>query len=447
MGAFEREKLEMTTMERPKDGRLRASIANVLCGNHNLALIMSAAALFLGLGLSELGLAQMDKVAGRHHTGSLAKVIEPYIDSHEIAGAVVLIANRDRVIDRETIGYARLADHRPMKSNDMFWIASMSKAMTAAAVLMLVDEGRISLDDPVEKYLPEFKGQMVSSAPDADPVSAQVATSGPAQKAPVKLEPLKHPITIREILSHTSGLRFSSMREPGALDLLPLKTAVDSYAAEPLQSQPGEKYSYSNEGINTAGRIVEVVSGMSFEDFLEQRLFLPLGMKDTTFWPTDKQLKRLAKSYERVTGGGNLREVPIDQLTYPLSDRGRRFPIPAGGLFSTADDIARFCQMMLNDGTFHGKRYLTEKSVRLITTKETGEAVATPYGFGWSIGDGYFEHSGAYKTDMKVDQKRGLIVVFLVQHANDWPQKDRQRLMDSLEQTAITALSSKLTTR
>ena len=403
-------------MEMPMAGRLGASIASALAGNHMLARIIRAVAPFAMLGMSMLCPAQNNRAAGEDHTGPLAKVAQPYIDNHEIAGAVVLIANRDRVIDREATGYADLASHEPMQSNDLFWIASMSKAMTAAALMMLVDEGKVSVDDPVEKYLPEFKGQMVESAPD-------------------KLEPPRHPITIREILSHTSGLRFSSKREPGALDLLPLKTAVASYAAEPLIYQPDTKYSYSNEGLNTAGRIVEVVSGMSFEDILEQRLFLPLGMKDTTFWPTGDQLKRLAKSYE----SGSLREVPINQLTYPLSDRARRYPIPAGGLFSTADDIARFCQMMLNDGTFQGKRYLSPESVRLITSKETGDAVATPYGFGWSVGDGYFEHSGAYKTDMKVDTKQGLIVVFMVQHANDWDSDGRKRLTDALEQTAVPA--------
>ncbi len=377
--------------------------------------------------------------------GPLAGVVEPYIDSHEIAGAVVLVADRNQVIDRETLGFADIAGHHPMEPGDLFWIASMSKAMTASAVMMLVDEGKIKLDDPVEKYLPEFKSEMVSRVPD----SSQPSTPEPAKEnsSPARLEPSAHPITIREILSHTSGLTFRSKREPGALDLLPLKTAVESYAAEPLESQPGEKYSYSNEGFNIAGRIVEVVSGMSFEDFLEQRLFAPLGMKDTTFWPTSKQLPRLAKSYESGSVTVSLREVPVDQLTYPLGDRKRRYPIPAGGLFSTADDVARFCQMMLNKGTFHGKRYLSEAAVSLITTKETGNGVAKPYGFGWNVGDGYFEHSGAYKTDMKVDQKRGLIIVFLVQHSNDWSLEDRQRLMDSLEQKAISALGDKIAAR
>ncbi len=365
---------------------------------------------------------------------SLADVIKPYMENREIAGAVVLIANRDRVIDREVAGYADIAGHRPMKEDDIFWIASMSKAMTASAVMMLVDEGKLSLDDPVEKYLPEFKGQMVSpvSSPNSASSPPSASSASANSSTPPKLEPLKHPITIREILSHTAGLPFRSKREVGALDLLPLKTAVESYAAEPLQSQPGEKYSYSNEGINTAGRIVEVVSGMPFEEFMQKRLFGPLGMSDTTFWPSGEQLQRLAKSYQ----SGTLREVPVDQLTYPLSDRTRRYPIPAGGLFSTADDVVRFCRMMLNDGIVDGRRYLSQQSIRMITRKETGDAVRNPYGLGWNLGHGFYEHSGAYKTDMKVDMNRGLIVVLMVQHANDWNSEERQRLVDALEQTA-----------
>jgi CubicO group peptidase (beta-lactamase class C family) len=406
----------------------------------NYVWLLSAAALTILAGISAACFAQGVVVAPRQGQGkSLAGVIKPYFDNHEIAGAVVLIADRDRVIDREVTGYANLAGQRPMKEDDLFWIASMSKAMTASAVMMLVDEGKLSLDDPIEKYLPEFKNQMVSLAPGPESAASLPSASGsPAGVSALpKLEPLKHPITIRELLSHTAGLPFSSKRETPALDLLPLRAAVESYAAEPLQSQPGEKYSYSNEGINTAGRIVEVVSGMPFEEFMQKRLFIPLGMNDATFWPTNEQLKRLAKSYE----SGALREVPIDQLTYPLSDRTRRYPIPAGGLFSTADDVLRFCQMMLNDGIFEGKRYLSQQSIRMITNKETGDGVGKPYGLGWNVGYGFYEHSGAYKTDMKVDVKRGLIVVLMVQHANDWNLDERQRLMEALEQTAVPAES------
>jgi CubicO group peptidase (beta-lactamase class C family)/rhamnogalacturonyl hydrolase YesR len=403
---------------------------------------MLKAVVLASLSVAAVCSAQSGVADRQQPDGALGKVIQPYLDEHEIAGAVVLIANRDRVIDREVAGYADIAGHRLMKVDDLFWIASMSKAMTASAVMMLEDEGKLSLDDPVEKYLPEFKSQMVSIAPDSSAIQTAGTQAAADKNTAPKLEPSKHPITIREILSHTAGLPFSSKRETGALDLLPLKTAVESYAAEPLQSQPGTKYSYSNEGINTAGRIVEVVSGMPYEEFMQTRLFTPLGMNDTTFWPSGQQLERLAKSYQ----GGSLHEGPVDQLTYPLSDRTRRYPMPAGGLFSTAHDVVLFCQMMLNEGTFNGRRYLSPMAVRLITTKETGDAVTTRYGFGWTLGDGFFEHSGAYKTDMKVDTQRGLIVVFMVQHSNDWNGDERKRLMDSLEDTAIPARSTAFST-
>src|SRR5213078_1345497 len=137
----------------------------------------------------------------------------------------------------------------------------------------------------------------------------------------------KHPITVREILSHTSGLPFKSALEQPTLDLLPLRVAVRSHAMTPLQFEPGSKYQYSNAGINTAGRIIEVVSGMPYEDFLDQRLFGPLGMKDTTFWPNQDQLTRLAKSYKPNAAKTGLEEITVTQLKYPLSDRHRQ-PMP-----------------------------------------------------------------------------------------------------------------------
>ncbi len=189
--------------------------------------LLSAATLIAGLAASSPALAQTSNVHAQA-AGPLAGVVEPYLKSHEIAGAVVLVADRNRVIDREALGYADIAGRRFMAPNDLFWIASMSKAITASAVMMLVDEGKIRLDDPVEKYLPAFKGQLVESVSD----SPQNSTTPPAPPGqPAKHEPLLHPITVREILCHTSGLRFRSNREPGALDLLPLKSAVDSYAA------------------------------------------------------------------------------------------------------------------------------------------------------------------------------------------------------------------------
>jgi CubicO group peptidase (beta-lactamase class C family) len=335
---------------------------------------------------------------------SPAAVLQPFVERHVLAGAVTLVASKDKVLSHEAVGYLDVAANTPMRPDAVFWIASQSKSMTAAAFMMLVDQGKVGLDDPVEKYLPEFKGLLVTVEQD---------DSHALLRKPV------HPITVRNVLSHTSGLRFSSPVEKPTLDGLSLQAAVRSYAMMPLQFEPDSKYQYSNAGINTAARILEVVSGTAYEDFMQKNLFDPLGMKDTTFWPNAEQLTRLAKSYKPNAAKDGLEETTISQLTYPLSDR-RRQPMPAGGLFSTAADVATFCQMVLNGGEWRGKRYLSESAIKQMTTRQTGETLKESYGLGWSTGGGTFGHGGAFATNMSVDPKRGLVTVFLVQH-NGFP--------------------------
>src|SRR5436190_3568763 len=330
-----------------------------------------------------------------------AAALKPFIDRHVLAGAVTLVATKDKVLSHEAVGFMDLRAQLPMRPDALFWIASQSKPITATAVMMLVDEGKLTLDDPVEKYLPEFKGLMVVSEQDPSHVLL---------RKPV------HPVTIRNVLSHTSGMKFSSPMEQPTLDALTLKDAVRSYAMMPLQTEPDAKYQYSNAGINTAARILEVVSGLKYEDFMQKRLFDPLGMKDTTFWPNDEQVARLAKPYKPNAAKDDLVETTISQLTYPLTDR-RRQPMPAGGLFSTATDVARFCQMLLSGGELDGKRYVSETSLKEMTKKQTAEALKDGYGLGCSTGGGGYGHGGALATNMNVDPARGLIIVYLVQHA------------------------------
>ena len=335
---------------------------------------------------------------------SVASVLVPFVQSNSLAGAVTLVASPDKVLDLSAVGYADVAAKKPMETGDLFWIASMSKAMTAAALMTLVDEGKVNVNDPVEKYLPEFSGQMLAVEQDQDHVL---------------LKKPRHPITVKNILTHTSGLPFKSRVEGARLDTLPLREAVMSYALTPLQFEPDSKYSYSNAGINTAGRIIEVITGKSYEDFMNERLFRPLGMRNTTFWPTPRQLARLAKSYKPSAAKTDLEETTIEQLTYPLSDHRNRFPMPAGGLFSTAEDVARFCQMLLNNGTLNGQRILSPAAVQQMTSKQTGSLVETSYGFGLSVanppGTGY-GHGGSYSTDMWINTQKQLITVFMVQH-------------------------------
>lgn len=353
----------------------------------------------------------------------MAGVLQPFVDRHTLAGAVTLVATKDKVLSLEAVGFADIAAQKAMRTDALFWIASQSKPLTATALMMLVDEGKVRVEDPVEKYLPEFKGQMLAVEQNED----HVLLRKPAR-----------PITVKDVLSHTSGLPFASRVEP-KIDMHPLREAVISYALTPLKSQPGTKYEYSNAGINIAGRIIETVSGLPYEKFMAKRLFEPLGMKDTTCRPSPRQLKRLTKSYKPDAAKTGLEETTVSQLTYPLTDP-QRGPSPAGGYFSTAQDMARFCQMILNGGVFEGKRYISEAAVRQMTSKQTGESLKDGYGFGWSTGDEGCGHGGAYATNMTLDRKRGLILIYMVQHAG-FPG-DGGKGFDTFKQAAREAFGS-----
>jgi CubicO group peptidase (beta-lactamase class C family) len=324
-------------------------------------------------------------------------VLAPFVQREELAGAVALVANKAKVLDVTTIGFADLEAKKPMQADTVFWIASQSKGITAAAVMMLVDEGKLSLDDPVEKYLPEFKDQKVAAGKEAAVARARS-------------------ITIRDLLSHVSGMPFKSEEEKPTLDALPLAAAVKTYAKIPLVTQPGAKYQYSNAGINTAARVLEVVSGQSYEDFMDKRLFGPLGMKDTTFWPNAEQVSRLAKTYKPDASKKKLALGGLGQLQADLTDRAHRFPMPAGGLFSTAKDVATFCRMLLNGGELDGRRYLSAAALKELTSRQTPKELKESYGLGLAVGPDFFGHGGAQATGMEVRTKDGLVVVWMVQH-------------------------------
>jgi CubicO group peptidase (beta-lactamase class C family) len=345
---------------------------------------MRTPALLLGLLLSAVGFAS-------------EAVLAPFVERGELAGAVALVANKDKVLSVTTVGFADIEAKKPMSPDAVFWIASQSKGITAAAVMMLVDEGKLSLDDPVEKYLPEFKDQKVAAGKGA-PVARTRS------------------ITIRDLLSHVSGLPFKSPEEQPTLDALPLAAAVKTYANAPLVTQPGARYQYSNAGINTAARILEVVSGLAYEDFMDKRLFGPLGMKDTTFWPNAEQVARLAKTYKPDASKKKLTLGGLGQLQADLTDRAHRFPMPAGGLFSTAKDVSLFCRMLLNGGELDGRRYLSASSVQALSVRQTPKELKESYGLGFAVGADFFGHGGAQATGMEVRSKDGLVIVWMVQH-------------------------------
>ena len=348
----------------------------------------------------------------RDKISRISSSMQHFVDDGSLAGSVTVIATRDKIVRIDAVGFSDLARRSPMREDDLFWIASMTKPMTAVCVLMLQDEGKLSVEDPVEKYLPEFKGQWLV----VEKSTATVSLKRPAR-----------PITIRDLLTHTAGLGDVPAPRPHST----LGELAMAYAREPLQFEPGSRWSYSNPGINTLGRIVEVVSGKLFAEFLEARVLKPVGMKDTTFWPTPSQQKRIAKSYEPAPGGG-LREVGVYFIQGALEDR-QRTAFPAGGLFSTARDMTKFYQMMLRGGVWNGKRLLSQPAVGQLTRTQSGsiktgftdgmswgfgfQVVKDPQGVTGMLSPGTFGHGGAYGTQSWADPAKAIVHVMMIQRA------------------------------
>lgn len=352
-------------------------------------------------------------------SGNIAQALRPFVDSNSLPGAVVLVADKDKILDLEAAGYSDLETKKPMTTDSYFWIASMSKSITACALMMLADEGKLSIDDPVQKYLPEFANLMV-----VDPKDPAHTPHKPS-----------HPILISEILSHTSGLP-NHTKGPGPRkdDSQTLEERAHFYSTQTLETDPGTAYAYTNLGPNLAGRIIEVVSGMSYVQFLQTRIFDPLGMKETTFNPTPGELARLATAYKLNDAKTGFAPVgDLASFTYPLSDPKRQ-PMPAGGLFSTAIDISKFCQMLLNGGTYHGKTFLSPNAIRQMTINRAPEQGKDRYGLGFGLGpNGVFFHAGGYKTYMEINPKTGRIWVYMVQYfGHDWPN-DGSKVMGVLK--------------
>jgi CubicO group peptidase (beta-lactamase class C family) len=304
----------------------------------------------------------------------------------------------------------------------------MSKPVLATLLLMLQDEGLLSVDDPVEKYLPEFKGLKT--------------TDGKQAK-----------VTIRHLLTHTSGM--GEITPDQASQCKTLADVIPLYVSKPVAFTPGSKWVYCQSGINTGGRIAEVVTGEPLEKLLKRRLFDPLSMKDTTFYLTEKQLPRLAKSYRR-TDKTELEVTDIRFLNGKSPTSTDRFPAPNGGLFSTAPDYARFCQMVLRGGELDGKRYLKPETVKLMTTIQTGGlktgfTEGNCWGLGWCVvrepqgitamlSPGTFGHGGAYGTQAWIDPEAKRIYILMVQRAN-FPNSDASEVRRGFQEAASEAFA------
>lgn len=334
--------------------------------------------------------------AGERDAAIAAKMRE-MIAGNEIPGAVTVVATRDGVSHLGVIGHGDAGKTRLLRKDSIFWIASMTKPVTALAVLMLQDEGKLSIEDPVSKYIPEFGANGV---------------------------------TLRHMLTHTSG-----MGEATAAELASAKTLAEMvpvYAKKPLGFAPGSQWRYCQTGINMLGRVVEIVSGMPLDQFFAKRIFQPLGMKDTTFYLNEKQMKRWVRPAKK--DGEKLEDAPIGLLAGKPPTARDRFPAANGGLFSTGPDYAKFARMLLRGGELGGKRYLSQAAFASMTTIQTGTLKAgfIP-GHGWGLGvgvvkepqgqtamsqPGTFGHGGAYGTQAWIDPRSGVALILMVQRTN-----------------------------
>jgi CubicO group peptidase (beta-lactamase class C family) len=391
--------------------------------------------LSLAVGLLLLCGCKPEKPMPDNENAVTSFALQHFIDNDEITGAVTAVIGPDGIIAIEAFGLADVAKKRSMSKDSMFWIASMTKPMTAMGVMMLVEEGKVKLDDPLEKFVPEFKGIQVKTAQ--------------GLIAPKRL------VTVKDLLTHTSGVDTGAVTPAGApVDTLPLAEMAVAYAKKPLTDQPGTKWSYNNNAINLLGRIIEVASGKPYEDLMEERLFEPLGMTNTTFWPTPDHLDVAAKPYSKNKETGALIEAKNGRFSEPLHNP-KRTPLPAGGLFSCAKDLGKLYQMLLNDGQLNGKRYLKASTLKQMATNQLGELPKVSFAPGMQMGLGFhivnapqevteslsvgtFGHGGAYGTQAWIDPVKKRAYVLLIQRT-DLKNSDQSDIRREFQKAAKEA--------
>jgi CubicO group peptidase (beta-lactamase class C family) len=362
--------------------------------------------------------------------------MQRHIDAKDISGAVTLVARKGQIAWFHAQGSMDIEASKPMSKDAIFRVFSMSKPVCGAAILMLLEEGKVRLEDPVSKFIPEYKGMKVSVIQDGP---ANAPASNPPKFYTV---PATREITIQDLLTHVSGLasggRVSTSELPGLLDMVSGRTLAEimpKFAATSLDFQPGSRWSYSAlAGFDTLGRVVEVASGMSFDQFLKQRIFGPLGMKTTAFHPGDDRWPSVATAYHRADG-------KLSKTQGPNRLQSKTYFSGAGGLVSTAEEYAQFAMMLSAGGQWNGKRLLSPKTIELMSSvfvpdtlpgRGPGrgyglsvEVVNDPVAAGRRVSKGSFGWDGAYGTHFWVDPVEKLIGVMMIQTDNPNRQVDR----------------------
>jgi CubicO group peptidase (beta-lactamase class C family) len=359
------------------------------------------------------------------------QVMERHIQAGDIAGGVTLVARRGRLAHLEAHGVMDLDSRKPMPKDAIFRIASMSKPITGTAILMLMEEGKIRLTDPVSKFIPEFRGLKVA-------VTQQPATAARTAEPQFYTVPANREITIRDLLTHVSGLVSGpiSTAEASRYARQPNETLADyipRLGAVPLEFQPGSEWRYSpGAGFDTLGRIVEIISGQTFDQFLRQRIFDPLGIKDLYFKPGEAAMARVATVYRNNRGS-------LEKQARPDFANLKYFS-GAGGLLSTTEDYLQFAQMLLNGGQWNGTRLLSPKTVELMAAVHVPDTLPgrpKGRGFGLSVqvvsdavaanlrvSDGSYGWDGAFGTHFWIDPKEKIVGILMVQTPNQQVSRD-----------------------
>jgi CubicO group peptidase (beta-lactamase class C family) len=379
----------------------------------------------------------------------ISQMIQRHIAAGEMSGAVTIVARKGKIVHLEAQGVMDLDSKKPVAKDTMFRLASMTKPVTGLAIMMMIEEGKVRLTDPVSRYIPEFKGLKVAVAqPGRGGAAAPAPAAGNGRGAAPNFYtvPAEREITVKDLLTHVSGLASgtmsnSSIQAPGIARKPTDKLAdyIPRLGASALEFQPGSRWAYSAQaGFDTLGRIVEIASGMPLDQFFRQRIFDPLGMKDISFWPSEQQWPRVASVYTRGANG-------LTKSQNPNGMSSQVYFMGSGGLISTAEDYIPMGVMLSNGGQLNGKRLLSPKTVemmRAVHVSDTLPGRQPGEGYGLSVrvvndhakrgtllSDGSFGWSGVYGTHFFVDPKEQVVGVLLVQTSNQEVNLDFENMV------------------
>jgi len=415
-------------------------IAKLLCAAAPIAVAIP----LLAAGTVPNGKAE-DVGFSTERLGRIREAVQRQIDAGSAPGVVTLVARRGRVVHFEAHGFNDVEAKKPMPKDAIFRLASMSKPIAATAVMMMIEEGKVRLNDPVSRFIPEFKESTVAVPKGGAAAGGGGRGGGRGGPPPeVDLVPAR-PITVRDLLTHTSGLMSggpgqqtagaAAQRNPQDT----LATYIPRLGGVSLDFQPGTLWRYSGlHGFDVLCRIVEVASGMTIDRFMQQRVFDPLGMKDTGFTITAARQPRMAIMYRRAQGGGFERLPDQSGLSSPT------YFSCSGGLVTTAEDYLQFAQMLVNGGELNGRRYLSPKTVALMASNHTGDLVNGQFGrpargMGFGLGvqvvedpvaadlrqsKGTFGWAGAYGTNINIDPQEKMVNIILMQTSTPQLQRD-----------------------